>query len=102
MASPKNCQVCAFEDPLYAITLAPETQPDIVKKVYAELHGAFTEAIKQPDELLFYTDMRPRHVVMLIKNICDTLQVPRPWKLTRAHSDGCEDQVLFVARNDVV
>lgn len=94
MATSSACEECWLEDPLYSLQLSPDTPPALVRSVYCELTPMFTEVIWEEKELLMYTDMHARHVVMLVQNVCDTLQVPAPWKLYRTHRH-CEDELLY-------
>jgi len=89
----KPCRECWLEDPLYSLQFNPDTPPEVVRSVYCELVPLFTEVVQEKKELLIYTEMRARHVVMLIQNVCDTLTVPAPWKLYRTHGH-CADELL--------
>lgn len=91
----KVCRGCWMEDPMYSLKLHEDTPEDTKGSVIAELWVSFTEVIGQPDEVLFYTDMRARHVTMIVRDVCTVHQAPTPWRLYRTHSH-CGDEVLHV------
>lgn len=91
----KVCRECWVEDPLYSLKLHEDTPEDTQRSIVAELRSPFTEVIEKDDEVLFYTDMRARHVTMIVRDVCTVHQAPTPWWLYRTHSH-CGDEVLHV------